>query len=393
MAVDINWSTGVITIAAADMVDLGSNVYQLDMEVLRLDLMDQMDNIEGMPWPKTHIHNPSVTVSGAVLAKVVIILAPYTITFDPTGVDAVNVVGANTNIGDRLNVNSVSVRTSNSAGLQDLNSLQAASFGGAVALDATSSYSGTQFPVGTRSFAVNNLADAKTIADERGLHRIEIMSDITLNAGTDMSKGYEFRGDSPVTVSVTIDPSTDVTNCEFTNMTVTGTLDGNNTFERCHIQNISFFNGAIHACSLQGTITLGGGITAEIYDSWSGIAGGGPGQVAEIDMGGSGQDLLMRNYSGGIDIVNGTGASSVSIDMNSGRVIVASSVTAGNYYIRGVADVYDLSTGTTVVTDQTSSVRAAEAVWSSLNTDYTTTGTFGKTIAQIKSLAQAALGK
>lgn len=393
MAVDINWSTAVITIAAADMVHLGSQVYQLDMEILRLDLMDQMDDVlGGMPWPKTHIHNPSVTVSGAVLAKVVIILAPYTITFDPTGVDAVNVVGANTNIADRTNVNSVGVRTSNSAGLQDLNSLQAASFNGAVALDATSAYAGTTFPVGTRAFAVNNLADAKTIAEERGLHRVDVMSSITFQT-VDLSAGYEFQGDSPVTVTITLDPSTNVTNCEFTNATVTGTLDGSNSFERCHILNVNFFNGAIHNCSIEGTITLGGGITAELYDSWSGIAGGGPGQTATIDMGGTGQDLLMRNYAGGMDITNCTGPSTVSIDMNSGRIIFDPTISAGSFWVRGVADVYDSSTGTAVVVDQTSSIRAAEAVWGSLTTDYATTGTFGKAVAQIKSLAQAALGK
>ncbi|MBT8213371.1 MAG: hypothetical protein KJN71_09510 [Acidimicrobiia bacterium] len=357
-------------------------------------LADLQDDVPGVWAPTAYIHTPPLTVAGVTLARVVEILDPYVIEFED-GSWSVNITGGNSNIADVTVKNQVGVNTANSAGLQDPFALQAAGFSstGAVALDITSPYSGTTFPIGTRSNPVNNLADAKAIADVRGLYTINVMSSMTINAGTNMSQGYEFYADSPVTVTITIDPSIDVQNCKFTNATITGTLDGDNTFDRCEIQNVNFFNGTITNCSLSGTITLGGGQQAEIYDSWSAIAGGGAGQTPTIDMGGTGQDLLMRNYSGGIEIINCTDATAeASIDMNSGRVVFDPTISDGTFWVRGVSDVYDATTGSATVFDQTSSVRAAEAVWDSVVADHQSVGTFGKAIQQIKNAAHAALG-
>lgn len=357
MTISVDWATGVITVNKVDMVQVGFSppdsfeTYQLDMDVFRLALKDLEDG-DGMTFTDTHSHNTTVSVGGATLARVVIILDPYTVTFE-NGSYAVNLVGANTNLAEVLNLNNVQVRSANSAGLQDLNSLQAASFDGAVALDVNSQFSGTVFPVGVRATPVNNLDDALSIANLRGLHDIVILSDMTFSA-SDASAGYRFKADSPVKVTVTLPAGANVENCEFESMTIQGVLDGSNSFRGCHIKNISFFNGSIHECSLEGTLTLGGVAQAEIYDSWSGVAGGGAGETPTLDMGGAvGQQLLMRNYSGGIEITNCSADASHSIDMNSGRVVLTNTVTDGDFYVRGIADVYDGTAGTATVTDMT----------------------------------------
>lgn len=390
----------VISVPKADTIlvqTLPSEVRSLNLDAFRLELADLQDEPGGV-WASTaFLHTPPLTISGVTLARVIEILDPYVLEFED-GLYSVNITGGNSNLADVLIKNQVAVNTANSAGLQDPFSLQAAAFGGAVAIDVTSIFSGTTFPIGTRSNPVNNIADAKLIADLRGLHQFQIMSSMTLSTSEDLSRGYEFRGDSPIIVALTLDPSVNIANCEFTNLTVTGTLDGSNSFERCHIQDINFFNGAIHECSIEGTITLGGGITAELYDCWSGVAGSGMGQTAEIDMGGSGQDLLVRNYSGGLDLINCTGASDVSIDMNSGRVIFDPTISAGSFWVRGVADVYDGSTGTADVQDQTSSIRAAQAVWDSDTTDYQVAGSTGfamtimRAVLQNKTITDSATG-
>jgi hypothetical protein len=51
-----------------------------------------------------------------VLAMVIEIINGYTVTFED-GQYAVNLVGANSNVGDKVNLNDVSVRSANSAGL------------------------------------------------------------------------------------------------------------------------------------------------------------------------------------------------------------------------------------------------------------------------------------
>ena len=61
-----------------------------------------------------------------------------------------------------------------------------------------------------------------------------------------------------------------------------------------------------------------------------------------------------------MDLLNYSGGGAVSIDMNSGRVLVGPTVTAGTLTIRGVADVFDNSTGTAVVQDLTVNVAVDE---------------------------------
>ena len=116
MAITIDWATKVINIPQDYLTDLGGGVYELDVNTFRLDLRDIEDNEEGIPFQYTHIHNTEVTLGGLTLSRVVEIIAPYTVTFED-GQYAVNLVGANNNIADRTNVNQVSVRSSNSAGM------------------------------------------------------------------------------------------------------------------------------------------------------------------------------------------------------------------------------------------------------------------------------------
>jgi len=90
-------------------------VRSLDINTFRQQL-NQLQADQGLPFDTTHDHVPPANVSGTDLARVVRLINAYTVTFED-GQYAVNLVGGNTNLGDRVNVNQVSVRTSNSAGL------------------------------------------------------------------------------------------------------------------------------------------------------------------------------------------------------------------------------------------------------------------------------------
>jgi hypothetical protein len=116
MTISINWGTGVIFVPKADLTLIGGAVYQLDLNTFRLALKDLEDNEDGIPFPRTHNHNTEVTLSGVVYARVIEIINGYTITFED-GQYAVNLVGANSNIPDVINLNQVSIRSFNSAGL------------------------------------------------------------------------------------------------------------------------------------------------------------------------------------------------------------------------------------------------------------------------------------
>lgn len=119
MNVNINWATKVITVPKAELDLVQSSpteIYNMSINDFRLALKDKEDDQEGMPFLDTHSHNSEVLLGGIVYARVLEIINGYTVTFE-NGFYAVNLIGVNSNIGDNVNVNSVSIRSANSAGL------------------------------------------------------------------------------------------------------------------------------------------------------------------------------------------------------------------------------------------------------------------------------------
>ncbi len=115
MSVSIDWGTKIITIPQAFLTFVGGSVYELDLDEFRLALKSLEDSEEGIMFPDTHIHNTEVVLGGVTYARFIEI-TDYTITFED-GMYIVNIVGGNNNILDKMNLNYVSVRSSNSAGL------------------------------------------------------------------------------------------------------------------------------------------------------------------------------------------------------------------------------------------------------------------------------------
>ena len=189
------------------------------------------------------------------------------------------------------------VRTaSSSATLQEQQDIQYSSFDGGVTVDLTSSYSGTVFPVGTPRQPVNNFSDALTIAQNRGFYRFFVLGDAVIDLGLDYT-GYTFVGESKNKSHFTISSLANVTNAEFVNATVTGTLDGGNVLFNCSLETLNFVDGFIEQCILNDTITLSGGADAHFLDCFSGVPGA---STPTIDMGGkrfgTSASQLQRGY-------------------------------------------------------------------------------------------------
>jgi len=119
MAITINWLTKVISVPKADMTLIQTDpfeVRELNLDWFRLQLKNLEDSEAGILYPDTHRHNTEIEVGGVLLAPVIEMINGYTITFED-GQYAVNLVGANSNVSDVVNLNQVSIRASNSAGL------------------------------------------------------------------------------------------------------------------------------------------------------------------------------------------------------------------------------------------------------------------------------------
>jgi len=343
----VDYTTRVISIPKADLTLIQATpmeIRELDLNWFRLQLKDWEDDIGGMAMPNTHNHVAPISVGGVTLARVVELINDYTVTFED-GQYAVNLAGANSNVGDLVNVNQVSVRSANSAGLLQTREIQYASFENGVTIDTTSTTSGTVYPAGTRRAPVNNLVDAMLIANLYGFGTIYVIGDLTISNGNFDS--MTFIGESKNKTEITIEPSASVLKCEFYEAHVSGTLDGNCVLKDCYVDTLNYVSGFIESCVLApGVITLGGATTAHFLDCYSGVPGTG---TPTINMGGNGPSLAMRNYNGGVKLTNKSGNAAVSIDLNSGQVILENTVTAGEIVIRGIGKLTDQSNGATVL--------------------------------------------
>jgi len=272
--------------------------------------------------------------------------------------------------------------SSSSATLQELGAIQFSSFNGGVSVDTSSSYSGVVYPVGTPQQPVNNMVDAMIIANTRGFTTFYISGNITLDSGTDFQEMI-FTGESKTKSVITILDSADVENCEFYDAEVTGILDGGNVLKGCLIKNINYVNGYIEECVLGiGVITLGGNAEAHFLDCWSGVVGI---DTPIIDLGGSGQGLGLRNYNGEIRLRNKSGSEKMSIDLNSGRVILDDTITAGKIIVRGIGKITDNSDGADVdAADLLSSSTISTTIWDALVIAHSFSGSFGELLQKIK---------
>lgn len=156
--ISINWLTKVINVPRTDMslVQASPEIRELDLDDFRLTLKDLEDDEAGMPFLRTHNHNTTVSVGGVTLARVIEIINGYTVTFED-GQYAVNLVGANSNVSDVTNVNQVSVRSSNSAGLTSSSSP------GQVATAVWDSVASLYTTPGTIGQLLNTLSEANVV--------------------------------------------------------------------------------------------------------------------------------------------------------------------------------------------------------------------------------------
>ena len=212
-------------------------------------------------------------------------------------------------------------------------------------LDPSSTNDGTEYPMGNREYPVNNWSDAIAIANARGFARIGLLGNSSLDGGADI-QSFDIFGQSHVNTKLVILDSALTQKATFRDLNIEGVLDGGSEINNCMIGDLDYVNGHIHNSSLYGTITLAGGTAAILSNC----------QVVDlhnlpvIDMGGTGQDLIMTNWKGSLTLRNMTGSSDdISIGMDSGQIILDSTITKGTITLNGVGAVLDNTTGTAQV--------------------------------------------
>lgn len=229
-------------------------------------------------------------------------------------------------------------RTSSvSATLQEQESIAYSAFQNHVWVDVVNGVPGTDPPIGDRQHPVNNILDAVTI-DNGKFNQIGVLSDMEINSSVDLSH-FLVEGASSVSTDIVIATGANVYGVVFLKCNISGILDGLNLLRNCTIGNLSYVNGQIHNSELGGRITLGGGTYALIANCNQ----LNPSVLPIIDMGITGQNLMMPDYSGYVGIQNFNSASNTAIiGISSGKVILYSdSVTQGTIKVSGDGSLED----------------------------------------------------
>jgi hypothetical protein len=357
MAISITWGTKVINIPKADTQLVQSSpteIRSLDLDNFRQTLNDLQDSEDGIPFETTHNHVPPITVGGVTLARVVEIINGYTVTFED-GQYAVNLVGANSNVGDVTNVNQVSVRSANSAGLTYSKQVEDSSFGDQrVWIDVNNGLSGTLYPRGTTADPVNNLADAQAIITQRGLpKRLHLLGTLNVIASDNIS-GYDIEGAGTKLATLVVATGANTNDLSISDLSMSGDLNGNlQAKDAVSLSNVDDFDGKLVNCGLAGTIDLGAGGSAshDFIDCYSEVPGNSRPTLDCNSL--TSLDVQFRRYSGGLTVINFNDAgNNMSIDLVAGTVEIASSCTAGTIVVRGNAKLIDNSgAGCSVVTN------------------------------------------
>tara|TARA_R110000796_G_scaffold219934_1_gene335991 strand:+ start:7008 stop:10589 length:3582 start_codon:yes stop_codon:yes gene_type:complete len=338
--VTINWETRVISVAKDYLTPTANpTIFNLDTNTFRLDLKGLEDDEDGIAYPDTHQHNTEVPLGGIIYARVIEIINGYTITFE-NDFYAVNLFGSNNNIGDVVNLNFVSIRTNNSAGLiVDPSISESLDYGEHVIYNEVSGTTGDSWPVGTYASPVNNNADLQSLLTTYGRAEVLCLSDITLTQNFSDTAFISKTGDEVFNPS-----GFTANNCSLDKMVVEGDFNHSKIFAtECSFNNIDNVGGTIFSSILFGDIIL----TPQYQLVLNKCSSTKPGTTPVIIDMVIGQETIFgtRGHSGPLSIIDcDTTASTATIIFESGDIILNNTCSDGLIVLGGIASILDNST-------------------------------------------------
>lgn len=200
----------------------------------------------------------------------------------------------------------------------------------AVYVDPTNGVAGTAEGVGVPTNPVNNISDARVIADRDNLRAYYFRGSLTI--GTDHTD-WTFVGQSAVFNDILNVSGVSVNNGIFRGLVLTGAVVGTIECDACALEVLTGLDGTFRDCGLSQNMTIASGADVVMASCYSEV----PGNSAPIITMGANSSLNLRNYSGGVEIRGMTAGCTVSIDLDPGKITLTdSSNTGGTILIRGV---------------------------------------------------------
>jgi len=208
-----------------------------------------------------------------------------------------------------------------------------AEYSGGVWIDTFNGSTGTSYPIGTQASPVNNLANARTIANSLDFEIFYLRGSITL---TDPLTDWRVVGYGAEVDNVVAFAGQNLSGSVFENVSVSGTIDTltrDVDFTKCRVGAVTDYRGTITACGLEDDILLAAG-QSNIVNCYSAAPGA---QVVNFDyQAGNAIDLFIRGMIGVFSISNNSNAASIaSVDLLSGEMTIDADFLNGSISVRG----------------------------------------------------------
>lgn len=145
--------------------------------------------------------------------------------------------------------------------------IESIEYGDRIYISTMSGFGGTEFPVGTASAPVNNLADALFIAEKMNIYRFTINDFLLIDQP--LLKNYIFSGITGFEQIQFVGMPIGV--CTFEYLTLNGDMNvqQGTMIRHCQIQDIQTFDGLMDRCVIVGNVELKEGCNATIVENIS----------------------------------------------------------------------------------------------------------------------------
>ena len=223
---------------------------------------------------------------------------------------------------------------------------QLSSFNNAIHIDSVNGVDSIQFPAGTHQTPVKTMSNVLALAAERGIETVEVTGQLVIT-DTDISE-LTFRGENALSSVVVLSGTGNTTNnTKFENMILTGRLNGPVYCEKIGVETISnigatsfptIFNECIFRADNGATPAMqfnpGTNIqNIHFINCRSGVPGS---ETSTIDVNGSDAEFAIRDYGGGIKLINYTAGQPSTVEIGAGgQLKVDNSNTNGTLQFRG----------------------------------------------------------
>jgi hypothetical protein len=216
-------------------------------------------------------------------------------------------------------------------------------YNGIIIINSTTGTPGTDYPYGTSSQPVDNIENAKIIANKYGIYKFEIYGPVYINSSLENFTIIGGNlGDTVIINNISVDKTT------FRQCLLSGSYNGYIAADNCIIHDgFTGMNGYFQQCGFMGDMYFNPSSSCVLNDCHSQIAGNeSPSLYLNDEV-----NISLRKYSGGLKIYNTGNNTLGTLEFNAGNCRILEGNMGGTLVIRGLATLTNNSEGTEILTD------------------------------------------